>query len=173
MHFISRTTEQQEISSNFAKGMNEGGYCQCPVSALPRHKIKLCAYFDDSNDREVSTSPASIHHTHCSVTRCGRGLFQHIFPLTFLIRTLQLCCDRPAADGAPLLFLDSRAADSSSESSYLSFIPPKGRPCPCPGARKSSAAVDGRSCTRRSFLVPGCVRAHHEGRLGGGGRLAR
>ena len=59
MHFISRTTEQQEISSNFAKGMNEGGYCQCPVSALPRHKIKLCAYFDDSNDREVSTN--SLH----------------------------------------------------------------------------------------------------------------
>ena len=83
MHFISRTTEQQEISSNFAKGMNEGGYCQCPVSALPRHKIKLCAYFDDSNDREVSTSPASIHHTHYTLQCSCDPVWPRIVPTHF------------------------------------------------------------------------------------------
>ena len=43
------------------EGMNEGRGIlpvSC-VSSLPRHKIKLCAYFDDSNDREVSTN--SLH----------------------------------------------------------------------------------------------------------------
>ena len=56
-------TINKKSTATVQKGMNEGGYCLCPVSALPRHKIKLCAYFDDSNDLEVSTGPASIHHT--------------------------------------------------------------------------------------------------------------